>query len=186
MIWRSCSTSVIGSRSCTSAASSSLPSTRDLFASPQHPYTEALLDAVPVPDPDRVRPAEVLAGEVPSPMRPPARLPFSYALPLCGGALPRRGAAHARGETGALRGLSPAPAACRRRAPPNPAVPEEFAHGHHRDQERRLGDRLAGAARPPRLHARRRCRLRRQHHHPRRQGLRRRRRHRGRRRASAW
>ena len=64
-----------------------LASTRDLFASPQHPYTEALLDAVPVPDPDRVRPAEVLAGEVPSPMRPPAGCHFHtrcpYAVERC-------------------------------------------------------------------------------------------------------
>jgi oligopeptide/dipeptide ABC transporter ATP-binding protein len=55
---------------------------RDLFASPQHPYTEALLDAVPVPDPDRVRPAEVLMGEVPSPMRPPPGCHFHTRCPL--------------------------------------------------------------------------------------------------------
>jgi peptide/nickel transport system ATP-binding protein/oligopeptide transport system ATP-binding protein len=54
---------------------------RDLFASPQHPYTEALLDAVPVPDPDRVRPVEVLPGEVPSPMRPPPGCHFHTRCP---------------------------------------------------------------------------------------------------------
>jgi oligopeptide transport system ATP-binding protein len=54
---------------------------RDLFASPQHPYTEALLDAVPVPDPDRVRPVEVLSGEVPSPMRPPPGCHFHTRCP---------------------------------------------------------------------------------------------------------
>ena len=54
---------------------------RDLFASPQHPYTEALLDAVPVPDPDRVRPAKVLPGEVPSPMRPPPGCHFHTRCP---------------------------------------------------------------------------------------------------------
>jgi peptide/nickel transport system ATP-binding protein len=58
-----------------------LAATRDLFASPQHPYTEALLDAVPVPDPERQRPLEVLAGEVPSPMRPPPGCHFHTRCP---------------------------------------------------------------------------------------------------------
>jgi peptide/nickel transport system ATP-binding protein/oligopeptide transport system ATP-binding protein len=50
--------------------------TRSLFASPQHPYSQALLDAVPVPAPERARPADVLAGEVPSPMRRPSGCHF--------------------------------------------------------------------------------------------------------------
>jgi peptide/nickel transport system ATP-binding protein len=58
-----------------------LARTRDLFASPQHPYTEALLDAVPVPDPERQRPLDVLAGEVPSPMRPPPGCHFHTRCP---------------------------------------------------------------------------------------------------------
>jgi oligopeptide/dipeptide ABC transporter ATP-binding protein len=58
-----------------------LARTRDLFTSPQHPYTEALLDAVPVPDPERQRPPEVLAGEVPSPMRPPPGCHFHTRCP---------------------------------------------------------------------------------------------------------
>jgi oligopeptide/dipeptide ABC transporter ATP-binding protein len=58
-----------------------LAATPDLFTSPQHPYTEALLDAVPVPDPDRQRPVEVLTGEVPSPMRPPPGCHFHTRCP---------------------------------------------------------------------------------------------------------
>ena len=58
-----------------------LAGTRDVFTSPQHPYTEALLDAVPVADPDRQRPLDVLPGEVPSPMRPPPGCHFHTRCP---------------------------------------------------------------------------------------------------------
>jgi oligopeptide transport system ATP-binding protein len=55
---------------------------RSLFASPQHPYTQALLDAIPVPDPERTRAADVLAGEVPSPMLRPSGCHFHTRCPL--------------------------------------------------------------------------------------------------------
>jgi len=45
---------------------------RALFAQPQHPYTEALLSAVPVPDPAQARHRIILAGDVPSPVNPPS------------------------------------------------------------------------------------------------------------------
>jgi peptide/nickel transport system ATP-binding protein len=58
-----------------------------LFSRPRHPYTEALLAAAPVPDPEVERRRVLLMGDMPSPANPPSGCVFRtrcrYALPAC-------------------------------------------------------------------------------------------------------
>jgi len=64
----------------------------ELFANPVHPYTEALLSAMPIPDPFITRERIVLEGDVPSPSDPPPGCRFhrrcNRARPLCSGEAP--------------------------------------------------------------------------------------------------
>jgi len=72
---------------------------RELYTAPKHPYTEALLSAVPIPDPTVSRKRIVLEGDVPNPIRPPSGCHFH---PRC----PRAEARCAR-EAPLLRELAP-------------------------------------------------------------------------------
>jgi len=67
--------------------------TRDeLFSRPHHPYTKALLDAVPIPDPRVKKNKELPAGEIPSAINPPSGCHFHprcrFAMPACSAARP--------------------------------------------------------------------------------------------------
>jgi oligopeptide transport system ATP-binding protein len=73
---------------------------RDLYTSPKHPYTEALLSAVPIPDPSIQRKRIVLEGDVPSPIHPPKGCHFHPRCP--------RAQERCKTEAPALRELAPA------------------------------------------------------------------------------
>jgi oligopeptide/dipeptide ABC transporter ATP-binding protein len=64
-----------------------LTHTEELFHDPKHPYTEALISAVPIPDPDYSAKRVLLRGDVPSPANPPPGCHFhprcQYAEKVC-------------------------------------------------------------------------------------------------------
>ncbi|RED65574.1 ABC transporter ATP-binding protein [Cohnella lupini] len=65
-----------------------------LNAKPLHPYTQSLLSAIPIPDPDlqKQRKRVILQGEIPSPLNPPSGCPFRtrcpHAMPECAATMP--------------------------------------------------------------------------------------------------
>ena len=77
-----------------------LAEAKAIISAPKHPYTQALISAVPMVDPDSKRQRIILAGDVPSPMDPPSGCPFHPRCPVA--ELPR-----CQAEAPPLRELSP-------------------------------------------------------------------------------
>src|SRR5947207_9939172 len=76
-----------------------LAEAKSIIRAPKHPYTQALISAVPVVDPDSKRQRIILPGDVPSPIEPPPGCPFH---PRCPVAVER-----CRSEIPSLREIAP-------------------------------------------------------------------------------
>jgi oligopeptide transport system ATP-binding protein len=77
-----------------------IASARELYTTPLHPYTEALLSAVPIPDPTVKRERIRLQGDVPSPLNPTSGSHFHTRCPIADGA-------RCRNDVPALREVRP-------------------------------------------------------------------------------
>ncbi len=113
----------------------------EIYDHPTHPYTQALLSAVPVPDPEARERGEriILAGDVPSPANIPSGLPLPHPLLEGPGAL-RAGGAGARGARGVplVEGPAAHDSACHFAEEKRVVPPEEPPERHNRANDGEL------------------------------------------------
>jgi peptide/nickel transport system ATP-binding protein/oligopeptide transport system ATP-binding protein len=110
--------------------------TAELFRQPRHPYTRALLSAVPLPDPTAVRERMLLEGDIPSAMSPPTGCRFHTRCRFAKESCRRDEPALADDGTGHATACPWWP-----EFPPTPAIHEAAGHG----QDRQRLDRLQAA-----------------------------------------
>jgi oligopeptide transport system ATP-binding protein len=113
----------------------------DLYRTPRHPYSQALLGAIPVPDPAHKRSQTILTGDVPSPMNPPPGCRFHTRCP--------HAVARCREERPELRELTPAHrVACHlAESIPTPVIPSLAPHPPSAAMAKRLAAYAARRAR---------------------------------------
>jgi oligopeptide/dipeptide ABC transporter ATP-binding protein len=92
----------------------------DIYRQPRHPYTRALISAIPEPDPRRTQDRIVLKGDVPSPIHPPPGCPFHTRCPYVQD--------RCRSEVPVLRDARKVPGAAHPASPAPAPLPSEHPH----------------------------------------------------------
>ena len=104
-----------------------------VYAMPRHPYTQALLSASPVPDPNARRRRVLLQGDIPSPLNPPSGCVFRtrcpFAVPACADTIPPLEPVGPDHEAACIRKNDPEVLSSARRMSPSASDPANGTSG---------------------------------------------------------